>query len=688
MRKRILALCISVLMIVSGLCSYPALAAARPQAAGAEEWIVSEIIGNVTADMQVDPKDDFHTAVNQSWMSTAQIPQGNVETAPAVDRSIEVREQMLALLNRKTHSSHAARQVRLFYEQYTDMETRNALGIAPLLPYIEEIQALATIEDVREYVIDHQEHLGETFAKITVDTDHKDSTAYIVSLNAPVFSLDNNADEYRSMTGMGKRIKAANEAMFIDLLVYAGMTEKEAKRINDDFFALESEIAKASMGTEATLAPDFWEKIYNPMTVEEIDKLSPNYPATGILQPYIAAGVKRFNVTEIQWLKRMNELFVEENLAGLKAYLIRSAVKKLAPYLDQTCMDFEDERRSAIYGIEMKTSIEDAAYRECASSESMLAMAAGKMYTDAYVSRKTKAELEEITEDVIAVYRRRLENNSWLTEKTRAKAIEKLDTLKVRMVYPDDWSVYDFSTLSFKSYKEGGSLIENFNALRAYDLEQKVKQALSPVDSRRWIAAPQMVNAAYSPNDNSINIFAGILGDVFYDADAPIEAKLGTIGMIIGHEISHGFDSNGSQFDKHGNLVNWWTREDMAAFEERTAKVSAYFSQFEPLPGIFANGELEKGEAVADLGGMSCMLEIAKDIPDFDYALFFESYATVWRRMRTAEAVEQALLTDPHPLNYLRTNAIVQQFEEFYETYGVEEGDGMYLAPEKRLAVW
>jgi len=711
MKKKICILLICVIMIAANLCGCAAPAVSQPQAAQEAEpvktpvplqtpapaevedtksptdWIVSDIMGSVTADMQLDPKDDFHAAINQDWLSTARIPQGYTNVLPAVERSIEVRDQMLALIKDTTQNSHEARLVRTLYDQYTDMDTRNALGIAPLLPYIEKIQALETIDDLRQYVAGNQDQPGGAFVSVGASTDYKDSTAYIVSINTSSFSLG-DADEYRSITSLGERKKTANEAMLIDLLMYAGMTKEEAQQINDDFFALETRIAEVALGTQASLAPDYYETIYNPMTLEELETLSPNYPIADILEPYTAAGVERFNLPDREWFKRINALFVEENLAGLKAFLIRSAAMGMADFLDQTCMDIADARKSAINGIEIKTAVEDAAYKICASEESLLDMAAAKMYTDAYVSPETKAELEAMVQDVIAVYRRRLENNEWLTDETRANAVEKLDHLKVRVAYPDDWSVYDYSTLSFKSYEEGGSLIGNYIALGAYARAQDVKKALSPVDSRRWLAAPQMVNAAYSPNDNSINIFAGILGNAFYDADAPIETKLGTIGMVIGHEISHGFDDRGSQFDKDGNLVDWWTQEDKAAFEERTAKVSAYFSQFETLPGLFANGELEKGEAVADLGGVSCMLEIAKDIPDFDYALFFESYARMWRRSRPEEVVEAAVRTDPHPLNYLRTNITVQQFEEFYHAYGIKEGDGMYLAPEKRLAVW
>lgn len=188
--------------------------------------------------------------------------------------------------------------------------------------------------------------------------------------------------------------------------------------------------------------------------------------------------------------------------------------------------------------------------------------------------------------------------------------------------------------------------------------------------------------------DNSINVPAAILGGVFYDPEASEAEQMGSLGMIIGHEITHGFDSNGSQYDKDGNLSNWWTEEDRTAFNERTQKVADYFSQFEVVNGAKVNGQMTIGETVADLGGISCMMEIAGGIENFDYAAFFKSYAHLWRTQTLAQIEELILQSDVHPPGYLRTNAIVQQFQEFYDAFGVKEGDGMYLAPEERLSVW
>lgn len=660
---------------------------AENEPSASEDWLVSIVDGTLTADMTVDKKDDFFTAVNFDWLIEAEIPDGYAENSMIMERYIEVKSQMTELLNDEAQDSHEAVLVRTLYNQFCDMEKRNEAGISPLIPYIEQIQALETIEDIREYVAKSSNNLGEKLMTVEVAPDLNDSTAHALYIDPPGFSLG-NADEYRTLTGMGERTRNINEEIFKELLVYMGMTQEQAQKINDDFFDFESDMAVVAMGTEAFSQPDYITKIYNPMSVDELMAMSPDYPIVEILSDYIDAGVDEIIIQDVRWLERINELFVDENTEKIKAYLIRMAVFGLYSYLDETCFDMYKRRVSEIYGIEPSDRIEDIAYDYCASEKSLLAMAAGKMYVDAYVSEKTKAEVTEIIGDVIAVYRERLSNNSWLSEQTRQNAIEKLDNMKVRVAYPDDWSVYDCSELEFSDYDDGGSLVENYMRLMDYSQRQSVIKAISPVDSRSWPAPPHMVNAGYSPSDNSINIFGGILGGGIYDSEAPIETKLGVIGMVIGHEVSHGFDSVGSQYDKDGNVSNWWTQDDLNAFKERVLKVSDYYELFEPLTGQFLNGELVKGEAVADLGGMSCVIEISRSIPDFDYKLFFESYARLWRKLQTEKSLESAILTDPHPPAYLRTNIVVQQFQEFYDAFDVKEGDGMYLPPEERLMVW
>lgn len=242
--------------------------------------------------------------------------------------------------------------------------------------------------------------------------------------------------------------------------------------------------------------------------------------------------------------------------------------------------------------------------------------------------------------------------------------------------------------LDFKGPDEGGSLVDARIAISEDTCLTIADRVNQPVDRTQWLAAPQDVNAYYYPLDNSINIPAGILGGIFYNDQMSREEKLGHVGVIVAHEISHAFDTSGRQYDEHGNLRNWWTEEDYIKFHERAQKLVDYYNGFEPIKGYPINGAMIDTEAIADLTGVKCMLRIAADDENFDYDRFFRTFATNWRTLTSLETEAFSIEQDSHPLAYLRTNAVVVQFEEFHKTYGTKEGDGMYLAPENRLEIW
>lgn len=647
-------------------------------------WLVSDIVGNVTADTEIDYKDDFHLAVNKDWILGAKIPQTEVMVSPFTERMDEVKEQILMLLEKGEDNSHEAKLVRQLFRDLTDMDTRNALGMKPIMPYIEKILAINSIEELTDYYMNWKENPVSS----PVNADWLDSSKIRIFLGASKLYIS-NAAEHSKMMEVEKRMEAAQEVATKKLLIRTGFTDQEAQEIYDNLYSLETDIASVSMSNAELNSSEVSETSYNPVTLAELKELSPTFPITQFLKEYIEAGADTFILTESEWLKNMNELYTEENLPRFKAKLLVDIVFNTAKKLDQECIDIMDEYESALAGSVVVTDITDDAY---SNLDSYLGMAVGKMYVDAYVSPETKETVTQIVKDAIDVYRTRLENNNWLGEKTRQKAIAKLDTMIIRVAYPDDWSFYDYSDLSLASVAEGGTPLDNLirieNWKREKDFEKAIKGVKGTTDHAEWLTSPQMVNAFYNPQDNSVNIPAGILGGIFYDPKASYEQQLGSIGVIIGHEITHAFDTIGSQFDENGNSSNWWTDEDQAAFQERTDKVAAFFDQFEVMPGIFVNGEMTIDETIADLGGFSCMLEIARGIEDFDYDTFFTAFARVWQQQTYPNNFETMVQTTPYAPNYLRTNATVQQFQEFYDTYKIKEGDGMYLAPEKRLSVW
>lgn len=650
--------------------------------AEAPSWVNSNLLGSVSPDTEALPQEDFNVYINKDWIVNAKIPEGSMSINSFSERSAEVRAQMTALLNGEPAQSEDGRCVQAFYRDNMDMETRNALGMEPIMPYVNAIAEIQSIDDLSAYLL-RKEQVYNILYTYAISTDMMDSSRMAAYVGGRTFLLE-DADEYRSITEVGQRKKDAYSAAMVKLLERIGYTEEAARGQVELAFEIEGKMAANTMGSSAQKQPDFQSKLYNPVSFEELSTLSPVFPLSQLVQECVDMGVNTFIVIDKDDLATMNELYTEENLEAFKAYFLCRTLFTAAETLDQECIDIRDESRSAIGGMEIHTVISDMAYSQCST---LMSMSMAKMYCDEYVTEADKDNIRKIVENALAYYRVKLENNDWLSAETRDKALEKLDNIVIRVGAPDDWTPYHLDEAAYLPVENGGSLLASTLALGAKSESDTLKHVNDPVIREDWTNNPIEVNAYYGFTDNSINILAGIMGGIFYSSDASEAEQMGTLGVIIGHEITHAFDTLGSQYDKLGNLANWWTDEDRAAFNARTAKIEAYYSSIEVLPGRNVDGLLTISETVADLGGVSCMLSIAKSIEGFDYDEFFTSFARLWRGQMPA-AYFETLLSDVHAPYHLRTNVNVQQFQEFYDTYGVKEGDGMYLAPEDRLSVW
>ena len=313
-------------------------------------------------------------------------------------------------------------------------------------------------------------------------------------------------------------------------------------------------------------------------------------------------------------------------------------------------------------------------------------MQMARLYADRYVTDETKEEVTGLVREILAEYRIMLAEETFLSEDTRKSAVKKLDNLLLRIAKPEHWE--DDSGLNFKGTDEGGNLLSAQDEVGAFWVQRMQGMVNQKVDQRVWTSKVQQVNAFYDPSQNSITICGGILGGALYNAEMSREELFANVGDTLAHEISHAFDTTGCQFDEKGNFRNWWTKEDQKAFAERADKLVAYYDQIEPFQDVNCVGSQIEGEAISDLVAMKILLRIAAKEKNFDYDRFFRSFAQTWRTITTVQSEYYTLSQDTHPLPYLRVNAVVQQFQEFYDTYGVKKGDGMYLAPEKRLEVW
>ena len=388
------------------------------------------------------------------------------------------------------------------------------------------------------------------------------------------------------------------------------------------------------------------------------------------------------NLQEPEWLKALNELYTEANLEDMKAYLLANLVSGYITLTDEAA--YREYQRLARERIGIKESKPDD---ELAVDfvHGNLAVPVSKIYVGLYVPESAKKEIADIIRQTVKYYRSMLEAEDWLSESTRKKAIEKLDAMRLNSAYPDKWVDFDEFNIP-----EDAGLFEAVKALTKYKVQRYFYDRLNQkVDHDLWIQDVVVVNAYYQPSENSINIIAGIIGGDFYSPEMSYEEKLGGIGMVIGHEISHAFDTRGAQFGKTGNVESWWTDEDNAHFKVRADRLIKYLSTFRvDDSGENYNGSLVQTETIADMAGVKAMLGIAEGRENFNYDKFFRQFAKVWKMIQTREVNDLRIKTDVHALPYLRVNAIVQQYPEFHSTYAIGEGDKMYLAPENRVAVW
>ena len=383
---------------------------------------------------------------------------------------------------------------------------------------------------------------------------------------------------------------------------------------------------------------------------------------------------------EVENAKKANDYLKQENLELLKNYTKCMLYFGSSGWLTSAHAKAMRDFNSLVVGATEEKSADTIAKE---LTQSMFVWEFGKLYTDQYFFFLSKHEVEEITKQLIQTFRGRIQKIDWLSEATKQEAVKKLDAIKVKIGYPDQWPSY-FDDLSIDASK---SIVENImNANEALNAMAQA-QLDSGVKKEEWITTPQTVNAFYNPQANDITFPAAILQAPFYDKNADAAENLGGIGTVIGHEITHAFDTNGAGYDENGNYRNWWTQEDLEQFTARAQKVKEYYNGIEITNGLFQNGDQTVTENIADMGGMACVLEILGDDKEAQRKAF-ESNAKIWAANQSDQYRDYLLMADVHSLNKVRVNAVLPLFDEFYEVYGMTKNDAMYVAPEDRVQIW
>lgn len=627
-------------------------------------------------------QDDLYEAVNGEWLKTAVIPDDKATTggfstlAENVEKIMMEDFKAFAEGKKETDIKEMHYAISL-YKKILDTERRDREGIAPVLPVLEKIKALETVEDLNKVAKDFLLEGLELPISMGVTEDMEDATKHAFIAYGPDIILPDTT-YYAEDNESGKKLLKAYADMAAKILKYAPLTEEEQKTFLDDTLAYDALIAAK---VKSQLEWSEYYKNNNPMDVEEVAKHVAPFDIKKVLSDLYGDKAPTIVVVyDPKAIKEMNGYFSEENF---KLYTHWLYVRTLLNAT--TCLSVELKSLGTTYsrtlrGVASDPVLEKEAYQVASA---MYKEPVGVYYGRTYFGEDAKKDVVDMVHKIIDTYKIRMKKNTFLAEQTKEKAIKKLSTMEVKMGYPDEikeiWSKLVFD--------EEDSYFDAVCKISKIRMQDQLEELYKPVDRTRWLMPGHMVNACYNPNCNDITFPAAILQKPFYSLAQSLSENLGGIGAVIGHEISHAFDNNGAKFDENGNLNNWWLEEDFKAFEDLTKDMIKQFDGIE-FHGGKVSGELTVSENIADNGGVGVTLEIMSTLDNADYQSYFKNWARIWCMKAKEEYIQLLLANDVHSPTAIRANIPPRNFKEWYEAFNVTEKDQMYIAPEKRISIW
>lgn len=624
-------------------------------------------------------KDDFYASVNKDALSTLEIKPGRVLAGTLFDLQDESTAQVNKIIKEVTsgkwEKGTKEQKIADLYNNILDTENRNKIGAAPIKPYLEMIDSANNVTELinTQYTLMEKLYCAP-FAAFSLTIDFRDSTKYM-----PVFGVCNpnlTKDFYLSGTELQKSVYLKYLKTVMEL---AGEEVTDAQL--EEFYNFEKSLAEKMLNTEDRNNVD---KFYNTYTLDEIQALFPSVDTEKLL---ISSGIQKedkFLITDVGLTEEFAQLLTDENIETLKTAAKLTVILSYGGTLSTEFIDASNMFNQEFLGISGTYSDEE---RAAITVSSVMPDYIGEIYAEKYFTEEAKQDVLKMVEDIISVYKKRINNLTWMSGETKEKAVRKLDTMKIKIGYPDDWDTY-LDDVQIKSASEGGSYFDNMLSVAEASKKELSKLQGTSVDKTKWAMYPYTVNACYSATSNDITFPAAILQLPMYDVNASYEENLGSIGYIIAHEITHAFDNNGAKFDENGNAADWWTSEDYAAFEKLCEKMVTFYDGCESVPGISMNGKLTLSENVADQGAVQCITEVAAGLENPDYKTLYRSMAKAWASTRTREYADYASKIDVHSDEKLRVNRVVVNCEEFYKAFDIKTGDGMYVPEDERVKIW
>lgn len=645
-------------------------------------------------DKTVKPADDFYMFATGGWQKLNPLPAaysrfGSFDQLQE-DNNKRINSILGELEKKKFAEGSTERKLSDFYKLAMDVDRRNNEGIAPVKPILDEMENAKTKDDLQKIQLKYAVFgYGVPFG-YGFGADEKNVTMNILNINQGGLTLGQK-DYYLNNDDATVRIREAYKQHIVRMFKLFGFTEQQAIAKRDAIFRFETSLALVSKSRTELRDP---QANYNKMTLKEFQSNYPNIPlepmanAEGIKSEYIQEMI----VGQPKFMEAADKLITAMTTEDLRAYmewdLIGSASSLLSDEIREANFDF--------YGRTMTGRKEDYPLwkRATNSVQSVMGEALGKMYCDRYFPATSKKIMEQLVKNLQISLDQRIDAQAWMGDSTKANAHHKLSTFYVKIGYPNKWK--DYSALNIDPSK---SFYENVMACRKWRNDRHIEEkAGKPVDRDEWHMTPQTVNAYYNPTTNEICFPAGILQYPFFDPKADEAFNYGAIGVVIGHEMTHGFDDQGRQFDADGNMHDWWTASDAEGFNQRADLYDRFFSAIEVLPGLNSNGRLTLGENLADHGGLQVAWYAYKNatqnkpLKEKDGFTgdqrFFLAYAGVWGQNITEEEIRQRVKNDPHSLGEWRVNGALPHIDMWYEAFEVKEGDKMFIPKSERLDLW
>lgn len=640
--------------------------------------------GDTTAAEATRAQDNLYLSVNGEWAKTAEIPADRSTTGGFADLAVGVEERLLAdfakfrqdLTQVKTPELQEAVKLN---QLALDFKKRDADGTRPADAMLNKLDKLQNWSDVNQHLADLIKDGTALPFSLGVEPDMKNTSVYLLYVDVPGLILPDKT-YYAADNESGQQLLAVWSEMAIAVLQKFGYDETQATKLVDQAKAFDAAIVPFVKNSEE-LAD--YTKQYNPYEFADFLKLTPEIDFATAIPEILASTPEKVVLTQPKYFENLSKLITPATFDQYKSWLIVNEILSTTGFLSEELRQLGGTYGRAISGQKEAANQEKHAYR---LANGYFSDVVGQYYGATYFGDTARQDVTVMIKTMINVYKKRLANNAWLSQATKDKAIVKLNNIVIKVGYPDQVRAI-YSQLKIKTAAEGGDLLNNIlNLAKIFRLDNfaKIKQ---PVDRTRWAMPGNLVNACYDPSFNDITFPAAILQAPFYSLEQTNSQNYGGIGAVIAHEISHAFDNNGAKFDEQGNMVNWWTDADYAAFEERT---QAMIQEFDGISyaGSQVNGKLVISENVADGGGLSCALEAAKEDDDVDLKAFFNNWAKVWRIKATNEYRQLLLSIDVHAPGPLRANVQAQNMDDFYQAFDVTEQDGMWLAPEDRVNIW